>query len=135
MQKDTIQCNKQTIHEKLPTRKCIFQALVYLWHGCFIRNGLSIAQDNFNISLAGSGAGTMYGSGLYLAESCTKADEYSRDEPGGYYENYFCMVLCRACLGKFYRTTQRDATAQGRFESGLFDSTFGRADFDSSPPT
>ncbi|CAE8648739.1 unnamed protein product [Polarella glacialis] len=55
----------------------------YLWHGTTVRRGLAIAQDDFSLQFAGSGAGSMYGEGLYFAESCTKADEYSQAEPGG----------------------------------------------------
>lgn len=66
--------------------------------------------QDFRIDMAGSNAGTMYGKGCYLAENChpavahfsfacgrgTKADEYARDEPHGYYEGVFALLLCRA---------------------------------------
>eukprot|EP00913_Durusdinium_trenchii_P027224 g25542.t2 len=45
---------------------------VYLWHGTQVRVGLQIAQEDFNLTFAGSGAGTMYGKGLYFTESATK---------------------------------------------------------------
>ena len=64
---------------------------VFLWHGSNVRSVLNIAQDNFSINLAGTSAGTMYGRGVYLAESCTKADEYSRDEPDGYYQGIYAF--------------------------------------------
>mmetsp|Transcript_9957 Transcript_9957/g.16583 ORF Transcript_9957/g.16583 Transcript_9957/m.16583 type:complete len:288 (-) Transcript_9957:12-875(-) len=73
---------------------------VYLFHGTRVRYALSIAQDDFNIDLAGTGAGTMYGAGAYLAESSTKADEYAKDEKNGYYEGVFAMLICRVCMGK-----------------------------------
>lgn len=67
----------------------------------------------------------MYGSGAYLAEHCTKADEYSSDEPGGYYEDVYALLLCRVCLGKFYYTTVRDTEAGEKVKNGEFDSTVG----------
>eukprot|EP00913_Durusdinium_trenchii_P024720 g23202.t2 len=107
---------------------------VYLWHGTNVRAALSIAQNDFRIDLAGSSTGTMYGSGAYLAEHCTKADEYSSDEPpwlqefglpGGYYEDVYALLLCRVCLGKFYYTTVRDTEAGEKVKNGEFDSTVG----------
>ncbi|CAE8616654.1 unnamed protein product [Polarella glacialis] len=97
----------------------------YLWHGTTVRRGLAIAQDDFSLRFAGSGAGSMYGEGLYFAESCTKADEYSQAEPGGHYEGTHALLLCRACLGKFYYVTDRDPGAKQKVESGEFDSTVG----------
>jgi len=98
---------------------------VYLWHGTGVRTALAIAQNDFSISLAGSSAGTMYGRGVYMAESSTKADEYSKDEQGTWYEGIFALLLVRACLGKYFYTTQRDTSAQGQVSSGAFDSTLG----------
>ncbi|CAE8702895.1 unnamed protein product, partial [Polarella glacialis] len=97
----------------------------YLWHGTTVRRGLAIAQDDFSLHFAGSGAGSMYGEGLYFAESCTKADEYSQAEPGGHYEGTHALLLCRACLGKFFYVTDRDPGAKQKVESGEFDSTIG----------
>lgn len=98
---------------------------VYLWHGTNVRAALSIAQNDFSIDLAGSNTGTMYGRGAYLAEHCTKADEYAVDEPGGYYEGVYALLLCRVCLGKFYYTKVRDQEAGAKVKSGEFDSTVG----------
>ncbi|CAE8621993.1 unnamed protein product [Polarella glacialis] len=102
---------------------------VYLWHGTHVRTGLAIAQHDFNLEFAGSGAGGMLGSGIYFAESCTKADEYATDEPGGYYEGIFGMLLCRVTMGSmhstWFYTTQRRADAAEQVESGKFDSTVG----------
>ncbi|CAE8621330.1 unnamed protein product [Polarella glacialis] len=97
----------------------------YLWHGTTVRVGLAIAQEDFSLRFSGSGAGSMYGQGLYFAESCTKADEYAPDEPGGHYEGTHALLLCRACLGKFYYVTDRDSGAKQKVESGEFDSTVG----------
>eukprot|EP00746_Dinoflagellata_sp_MGD_P111558 gnl/MRDRNA2_/MRDRNA2_48329_c0_seq1.p1 gnl/MRDRNA2_/MRDRNA2_48329_c0~~gnl/MRDRNA2_/MRDRNA2_48329_c0_seq1.p1 ORF type:complete len:436 (+),score=61.62 gnl/MRDRNA2_/MRDRNA2_48329_c0_seq1:124-1308(+) len=98
---------------------------VYLWHGTNVRAALSIAEDNFRLSLAGSNVGTMFGKGIYLTENCTKADEYAKDEPEGYYQGVYAMLLCRATLGKFTYTTQRKESAGDEVESGKFDSVLG----------
>ncbi|CAE7215636.1 Tnks [Symbiodinium natans] len=98
---------------------------MYLWHGTNVRSALSIAQNDFRIDLAGSSTGTMYGLGAYFAEHCTKADEYASDEPGGYYDEVYALLLCRVCLGKFYYTKVRDTEAGSHVRSGSFDSTVG----------
>eukprot|EP00928_Gymnodinium_smaydae_P092797 TRINITY_DN7672_c0_g1_i3.p1 TRINITY_DN7672_c0_g1~~TRINITY_DN7672_c0_g1_i3.p1 ORF type:complete len:607 (+),score=52.20 TRINITY_DN7672_c0_g1_i3:74-1894(+) len=98
---------------------------VYLWHGTNVRAALSIAANDFRVDLAGSNTGTMYGRGAYMAESCTKADEYATDEPGGYYEGVYAMLLCRVCLGKFYYTEHRNEEAGSKVKSGEYDSTLG----------
>jgi len=112
----------QDVFEPLDTN----QNEVYIWHGTHVRKALAIAHDRFKIDMAGTTrGGTMYGPGVYLAESSTKADEYAIDEPGGYYEGVYAMLFCRACLGNFYYTTERDERAHERFLSGEFDSTCG----------
>jgi len=97
----------------------------YLWHGTHIRAALSIAREDFRIEMAGSNAGTMYGKGCYLAENCTKADEYAKDEPHGYYEGVFALLLCRVSMGKYFYTTERNDQAGDKVKSGEFDSTVG----------
>lgn len=101
---------------------------VYSFHGTFIRYALSIAQNDFNIDLAGSNRGTLYGKGGYLAESITKADEYSKDEPGGYYAGVFAMLVCRVAMGKLYLTSD-DQSAADKIRKGEFDSTCGQRMF------
>lgn len=98
---------------------------VYLWHGTAVRRALSIAQEDFKIDLAGTSRGTMYGAGAYMAESSTKADEYAKDEPGGYYEGVYALLLCRVVMGKYYYTNDRDEEAVEKVKAGEFDSTLG----------
>ncbi|CAK9077284.1 Beta-catenin-like protein 1 (Nuclear-associated protein) (NAP) [Durusdinium trenchii] len=98
---------------------------VYLWHGTQVRVGLQIAQEDFNLTFAGSGAGTMYGKGLYFTESATKADEYAKDEPGGHYDNVRALLLCRVCVGKFHYTQDREPKAIDKYTAGESDSTLG----------
>ena len=98
---------------------------VYLWHGTQVRTGLAIAQTDFSLNFAGSGAGTMYGKGLYFSESCTKADEYTLTEPYGHYEGVRALLLCRVCLGNFHYTSDRDPSAIDKYAKGECDSTIG----------
>lgn len=95
---------------------------VYLWHGTPVRQGLAIAQDDFKISLAGSGNASMFGEGLYFAESCTKADEYARDDTG-HYSDVRALLLCRVCMGRIHYTTEPEPDALQKFLDGERDST------------
>eukprot|EP00931_Biecheleriopsis_adriatica_P059500 TRINITY_DN3560_c0_g1_i4.p1 TRINITY_DN3560_c0_g1~~TRINITY_DN3560_c0_g1_i4.p1 ORF type:complete len:1666 (+),score=300.28 TRINITY_DN3560_c0_g1_i4:61-4998(+) len=97
----------------------------YLFHGTQVRKGLTIAQEDFSLSFAGSGAGTMYGKGLYFTESCTKADEYARTEKHGHYAGVHAMLLCRVCIGTYHYTTDREPSAIDHCTSGATDSTIG----------
>eukprot|EP00929_Paragymnodinium_shiwhaense_P075367 TRINITY_DN38528_c0_g1_i1.p1 TRINITY_DN38528_c0_g1~~TRINITY_DN38528_c0_g1_i1.p1 ORF type:complete len:1139 (+),score=306.19 TRINITY_DN38528_c0_g1_i1:82-3498(+) len=97
----------------------------YLLHGTFVRAAVSIAKSNFSIDKAGSNVGTMYGAGAYLGEAITKADEYAKDEPGGYYDGVMAVLLCRTVMGKMYFTTQRDEEAGTKVKTGNYDGTIG----------
>jgi hypothetical protein len=67
----------------------------WLFHGTNPRALEGIAEANFDLSRAGSGAGGMYGKGIYCAECSSKADEYSEQDVGGVRG----LLLCRAVLG------------------------------------
>lgn len=107
----------------------------YFWHGTPIRTALSIAQKAFDMGLAGTGRGAMYGPGAYFAESSTKADEYAFDEPGGFYDGIHALLLCRVCMGKMYYTTKfgqedaHDKVKDGQFDSVLADLAKNRMTF------
>ncbi|CAE7410768.1 Tiparp [Symbiodinium pilosum] len=117
----------RSVAEKYPS---IFSPLdssvneVYAFHGTFVRYALSIAENDFNIDLAGSSTGTLYGRGAYLGESITKADEYAKDEPDGYYDGVFSVLVCRLTMGKL-NCTKGDPKAGERVMAGEFDSTCG----------
>jgi len=68
---------------------------VRLWHGTSKEAAESIAASDFRLNLAGSNAGTLYGSGVYFADSCSKSDEYSQPSADG----LRCLILCRVALG------------------------------------
>lgn len=67
----------------------------WLWHGTNDEAAACITKGDFLINKAGSNAGTLYGRGIYLAESCSKSDEYSIENDDG----LRCILLCRATLG------------------------------------
>lgn len=95
----------------------------YLWHGSTPEGVHGISEDGFKINLAGSHAGTMFGPGAYLAECCSKSDEYAH-EGEGIYKDIYGLILCRAVCGEMYYTEQA-----GQFtsviESGQYDSVLG----------
>jgi len=64
-----------------------------LFHGTNAAASEKICTKDFSFRLAGSGAGSLYGGGTYLAESFTKADEYARGEDDGSFTVLVCRVL------------------------------------------
>jgi hypothetical protein len=82
-----------------------------LLHGTSLQACKNICNSNFRLKLAGSGATwkdsgkdvgkPLYGYGVYLAESSTKADEYSEMISGGLPSDEGCctMLVCRATGG------------------------------------
>mmetsp|Transcript_66459 Transcript_66459/g.138795 ORF Transcript_66459/g.138795 Transcript_66459/m.138795 type:complete len:134 (+) Transcript_66459:657-1058(+) len=66
-----------------------------LFHGTTDAAAKSIAEGDFRLDLSGSNAGKLYGAGIYLAESCSKSDEYAGENK----EGLRCILLCRATLG------------------------------------
>eukprot|EP00928_Gymnodinium_smaydae_P000428 TRINITY_DN10168_c0_g2_i1.p1 TRINITY_DN10168_c0_g2~~TRINITY_DN10168_c0_g2_i1.p1 ORF type:complete len:874 (+),score=115.46 TRINITY_DN10168_c0_g2_i1:50-2671(+) len=70
----------------------------WLWHGTSSKGAASITEGDFRISMAGSAAGTLYGRGIYLAESSSKSDEYTKEDEGE--DGLRTLLLCRACLGR-----------------------------------
>jgi hypothetical protein len=105
-----------------------------LFHGTKTIAAEKITSDDFRIDLAGSSAGTLYGRGIYLAENCTKADEYSQvDRATGLYT----MLLCRATLGQLLYSADvnpdprkcEQACLRGNFHSVLGDRKACRGTF------
>lgn len=99
---------------------------VYLWHGSSPSAVRSIAIGGFDLALCGTNTGAMFGTGVYLAECSSKADEYSRDDGGGFYSGCFAMLLCRVVLGEAQVLEEADYRAHERVGPGqAFDSTVG----------
>lgn len=69
----------------------------WLFHGTSPTAAEAITSGDFRISLAGSNAGTLYGNGVYTAESCAKSDEYAARHETPHGRRF--MILCRVLLG------------------------------------
>lgn len=95
----------------------------WLWHGTSAEGAEGITTGDFRINLAGSGAGTLYGRGIYLAECCSKSDEYTKEQGAEHY-----LLLCRATLGRIYYTEERRPDTnnlENLCKSGQFDAVLG----------
>ena len=75
--------------DKLALREDVNEAL--LFHGTSEAAAEAITNEDFRINLSGKNAGTLYGRGIYLAESCSKSDEYTEENA----EGLRCLLLCR----------------------------------------
>merc|ERR1712187_780727 len=72
----------------------------WLWQGPSHAAVENITVEDFKIKFAGTGAGMLYGAGIYLAECCSKSDEYTDADESGYH----AILLCRATLGRILYT-------------------------------
>eukprot|EP00435_Cladocopium_sp_Y103_P069144 s1246_g32.t1 len=77
----------------------------YLLHGSNPTSAMSILGTSFNMDLAGRNAGSMFGPGIYMAESSVKADEYARDDTSGSYAGLFAVLFCRTLVGRALQVT------------------------------
>jgi len=99
---------------------------LYLFHGTSPTGALGIREDGFNLSLAGSSAGCMFGPGAYFAEASSKSDEYARSDPSGIFQGLCALLLCRVTCGEmFYITTSDVPAIDEAVASGDFDSVLG----------
>mmetsp|Transcript_39516 Transcript_39516/g.91251 ORF Transcript_39516/g.91251 Transcript_39516/m.91251 type:complete len:629 (-) Transcript_39516:206-2092(-) len=96
----------------------------YLLHGTNPTAAVEILDSSFHVDFAGKSAGTMFGAGVYLAESSTKADEYARDDVGGEYDGLYAVLVCRVLLGRSFVTEQPGDCVQ-QVQSGDFESILG----------
>eukprot|EP00929_Paragymnodinium_shiwhaense_P051825 TRINITY_DN26018_c0_g1_i1.p1 TRINITY_DN26018_c0_g1~~TRINITY_DN26018_c0_g1_i1.p1 ORF type:complete len:534 (-),score=113.57 TRINITY_DN26018_c0_g1_i1:98-1699(-) len=80
----------------------------YLFHGTNPKAAESICMNDFKISLAGGNTGTLYGRGVYFAESITKADEYAMSNGDG----EFAVLLCRVLGGRVRYTAELQPDAE-----------------------
>jgi len=116
---------------KLPTLDSSMQE-AWMWHGTSSAGSDGITNTDFRINLSGSNAGTLYGRGVYLAEACSKSDEYTADEQGNRY-----LLLCRVTLGRIYYTAEvrpdtknlEDLCTNGQYHSVLGDREAARGTF------
>ena len=70
----------------------------------------------------GSGKGSLYGAGLYFADSIVKADEYSEADENGVYS----MLLCRVLGGNVLYSAEDvpDGDLRAQVLEGRYDSVF-----------
>eukprot|EP00931_Biecheleriopsis_adriatica_P086179 TRINITY_DN60891_c0_g1_i1.p1 TRINITY_DN60891_c0_g1~~TRINITY_DN60891_c0_g1_i1.p1 ORF type:complete len:1009 (+),score=145.30 TRINITY_DN60891_c0_g1_i1:195-3029(+) len=95
----------------------------WFFHGTNDWAAHAITDGDFLINLAGSNAGTLYGRGIYLAECCSKSDEYCTEEFG-----LRCILVCRATLGNMLYTDEVKPDVEGLVRScvnGPFHSVLG----------
>jgi len=96
-----------------------------LMHGTSPQGIVGISNDGFRLSLAGTNAGSMFSAGCYLAESCTKADEYAKTDDA-FYEGLCGLLLCRSACGQYFRVLKPDdAAITALVASGAIDSVLG----------
>lgn len=69
---------------------------VWLFHGTKHAAAANITENDFRLDLAGTSTGTLFGSGIYVAEAATKADEYTEADSNA----LRCILLCRVTLGR-----------------------------------
>jgi hypothetical protein len=74
----------------------------FLFHGTNDAAAEGITKGDFLVNLAGINAGTLYGRGVYLAESVSKSDEYTQENR----QSERCILVCRATLGYVNYTDQ-----------------------------
>merc|ERR1712176_735793 len=80
-------------HDECPVDNNINE--YYLWHGTSPEGAQGTTDKEFDLGRVGTGKGTIFGAGLYLAESCLKADEYTKPDHRGWYP----LLLSRVVLG------------------------------------
>jgi len=95
----------------------------YLFHGTNPESAHNIARNLFQISMAGTSRGCMFGPGIYLAENASKSDEYAK-EGSGVYVGLCAMLLCRAVSGRVL-TVDKSADFSEYVRSGAYDSVCG----------
>jgi hypothetical protein len=71
----------------------------FLFHGTNPAGAQNICAQDFRLDLSGCNKGSLYGPGIYFAESSSKADEYAGDDEDGLYRGLYAMLLCRVSLG------------------------------------
>jgi len=77
-----------------------------LFHGTKPSACESICRSDFMVRRSGSNAGMLYGPGVYLAENCSKSDEYAQDDQSGIFQGLFAMLICRVTCGRMLCTTE-----------------------------
>ena len=76
----------------------------YLFHGTSPDAARAIANWDFLLFLSGTAAGSLYGKGLYFAESSAKSDEYTTRDEDLFSDSYGlrAILVCRILLGRVH---------------------------------
>eukprot|EP00929_Paragymnodinium_shiwhaense_P059643 TRINITY_DN29863_c0_g1_i1.p1 TRINITY_DN29863_c0_g1~~TRINITY_DN29863_c0_g1_i1.p1 ORF type:complete len:616 (+),score=114.66 TRINITY_DN29863_c0_g1_i1:161-2008(+) len=99
---------------------------LFLYHGTSPTGALGIGETGFNIGLAGSAVGTMFGPGAYMAECSSKSDEYAKTDESGVFSGIYGLLLCRVAVGAPFRTTKSDIPAiDAAMNTGNYDAVLG----------
>eukprot|EP00428_Durinskia_dybowskii_P022488 CAMPEP_0170205746 /NCGR_PEP_ID=MMETSP0116_2-20130129/2418_1 /TAXON_ID=400756 /ORGANISM="Durinskia baltica, Strain CSIRO CS-38" /LENGTH=444 /DNA_ID=CAMNT_0010456139 /DNA_START=64 /DNA_END=1398 /DNA_ORIENTATION=- len=91
----------------------------YLFHGTKPSAAKAICDNDFLEMKAGSNAGTLYGPGLYFAESSSKSDEYAADDKDGIFSGLYGMLVCRVACGNMNYTDEVAPPVQSLVNSVL----------------
>jgi len=84
---------------------------VFLFHGTSPKGASGIAHEDFMLALAGSAAGSAFGKGIYFAEDCMKADEYTAEAKDAHpFAGLRPMLLCRVLLGRMLVSEESDVS-------------------------
>lgn len=98
----------------------------YLFHGTSSASAEAITDTDFDMKRSGSAFGSMFGAGLYFAESSLKADEYAQADDRG----LCAMLLSRVVLGAVNYVDDLDPSTRAKelqesCMSGTYDSIIG----------
>lgn len=97
---------------------------LWLYHGTTVEAAKAITTEDFKLKFVGSRAGTLYGAGVYLAEACTKSDEYTAKGP----DDLRPLILCRGLCGKMNYTDVKNPDVDslyGSVKAGRYHSVLG----------
>lgn len=99
---------------------------LYLWHATSPESALGLLDDGVDhLTPSPSNAGAMFGNGIYLAEACSKSDEFASSGRGAF-QGVYALVLCRAVCGEMFLVENSDMVAiKKALSSGRYDSVLG----------
>ncbi|CAK9091167.1 unnamed protein product [Durusdinium trenchii] len=95
---------------------------LWLFHGTRESAAECITENEFQVRMAGTNRGTMFGPGIYLADSVTKSDEYTDPDPTG----LRTMILCRCTMGRAVQQEGGGRECMKVCHAGGFHSVKGR---------
>jgi len=94
---------------------------LWLFHGTRESAAECITENEFQVKMAGSNRGTMFGPGIYMADSVTKSDEYTDPDPTG----LRTMILCRCTMGRAIKQFEGGRECMKACHAGGFHSVKG----------